>query len=150
MIRRTVLEMVSVVLVSGTAAVATWALKGGPEREVACDSAKLKPGYLCFGDAQQLPGVLWVDARTRDLWEQNGFPESVLLTDHPSEDFPSLMAEAFESLATAEAVVVYCATEGCGSSEPVAQKIRELELIPADQIYVLAGGWKALQFPEEN
>ena len=74
-------------------------------------------------------------------------PDSIFLTDHYSEDFSVLMAEAFESLATADAVVVYCATEGCGSSEPVAQKIKELELVPAEQIFVLAGGWKALQLP---
>ena len=145
MIARAVIEAAAVLCVAGGAAVGTWSFTGGPEREVVCDSKELKPGYLCFADAQKLPNVAWVDARTRDLWEKNGFPGSVLLTDHPSEDFPSLMAEAFESLASAENVVVYCATEGCGSSEPVSDKIRELGLIPADRIFVLAGGWKALE-----
>lgn len=145
MILRIGLEMTVVATVACVAAVGTWAVTGGPEREVACEPTTLKPGYICFADAQNLPNVVWVDARTRELWELNGYPNSVLLTDHPSEDFPSLMAEAFGSLATAEAVVVYCATEGCGSSEPVSQKIKELELIPAEEVYVLAGGWKALE-----
>jgi Fe2+ transport system protein FeoA len=42
-------------------------------------------------------------------------------------------------------VVVYCASEGCGSSEPVARKIRELGVVPSEQVYVLSGGWKALR-----
>lgn len=145
MILRTGIEALAISAVAGLAAMGTWALTGGPKQGVACDPTDLKAGYICFADAQKLPGVVWVDARTRELWQQNGFPDSVLLTDHPSEDFPSLMAEAFESLATAETVVVYCATEGCGSSEPVSQKIKELELIPPDQIFVLTGGWRALR-----
>lgn len=144
MITRIALEVVAVTAVACVAAAGTWAVTGGPKREVICDSATLKPGYICFSDAQKLPNVVWIDARTRELWEQNGYPNSVLLTDHPSEDFPTLMAEAFESLASAESVIVYCSTEGCGSSEPVSDKIKELELIPAEQIYVLSGGWKAL------
>ncbi len=142
---RPILEALVLLVLSAGVAVGTWMWTGGPSREVACDPDKIKPGYICFADAEKLPSVVWVDARTRELWEQNGYPDSVLLTDHPSEDFPSLMAEAFEALATAEVVVVYCATEGCGSSEPVSQKIRELELIPEENIFVLAGGWKALK-----
>lgn len=145
MIARTALELLAVVVLSGVAAIGTWAITGGPENEVGCDPTKLKEGYICFADAEKLPGAVWVDARTRDVWQQNGYPGSVFLTDHPSEDFPTLMSEAFESLAIAESVVVYCATEGCGSSGPVAQKIKELELIPPEQIFVLAGGWKALK-----
>lgn len=113
--------------------------------EAKCDPSNLKPGYLCFDDAIALENVVWVDARPRKLWEKNGFPGSVLLTDHPSEDWPTLLEEAFESLATADNVVVYCATEGCGSSEPVAEKIHSLELLPREKVFVLAGGWKALQ-----
>ncbi len=138
-------ETGALLAVSAAAAAGTWALTGGPERALLCDPAELKPGYICFEDAKNLSGVVWVDARTRELWQKNGFPNSVLLTDHPSEDFPSLMADAFESLASAEAVVVYCATEGCGSSAPVSQKIKELGLISEEQIFVLAGGWKALE-----
>ena len=96
MIQRLVIEAAAVVLLAGGAAAGTWALTGGPEREVVCNPDTLKPGYICFAEAKKLSNVVWVDARTRELWEQNGFPGSVLLTDHPSEDFPSLMAEAFE------------------------------------------------------
>ena len=144
MIARLAIEVFSLLGVTVGLACATWMVSGGPRQEEGCHSAELKPGYLCFEDALKLSNVVWVDARTRELWQKNGYPNSVLLTDHPSEDFPSLMAEAFESLVTADSVVVYCATEGCGSSEPVAAQIRELDLIPAAQIYVLAGGWKAL------
>lgn len=147
MILRPVIEILVLLGAAIGLAFATWAITGGPERDVGCQPEDLKPGYICFVDAKELEEVVWVDARTRVLWEKNGYPNSVLVTDHPSEDFPSLMAEAFESLATAQSVVVYCATEGCGSSEPVSQKIKELELIPAEKIFVLAGGWKALEMP---
>ena len=133
-----------ILLVSVLAAFATWQVTGGPEQKVQCKSSELKSGYICFSDAKELPGVVWVDARERNLWEKNGFSGSIFLTDHPSEDFPTLMAEAFESLAMAEFVVVYCATEGCGSSEPIAEKIKELGLLPEENVYVLSGGWKAL------
>lgn len=144
--KRSFWEALVLLVLSALAAAGTWLVIGGPERKVVCNPEELKPGYICFADAQKLPGVVWVDARTRELWQKNGYPDSVLLTDHPSEDFPTLMEEAFESLAMAEAVVVYCATEGCGSSEPVSQKIKELGLVPPEQIYVLEGGWKALEF----
>ena len=147
MILRPVIEAVALLGAAGGLSVVTWAATGGPEREVTCNPEELKPGYICFADAEKLEGAVWVDARTRELWKQNGYPDSIFLTDHYTEDFASLMGEAFESLATAEAVVVYCATEGCGSSEPVAQKIKELDLVPAEQIFVLAGGWKALKRP---
>ena len=145
MISRLVIETLSILGVAVAFAAGTWAVTGGPQTQVSCKPEELKPGYICFGDARKLPGVVWVDARTRELWLKNGYQDSVFLTDHHTEDFSSLMAEAFESLAVAESVVVYCSTEGCGSSEPVSNKIKELDLIPSDRIFVLAGGWKALE-----
>jgi 3'(2'), 5'-bisphosphate nucleotidase len=120
MIRKFLVETLVVFLLALAAAGTCWAIKGGPEREAGCDPAKLEPGYICFSEALELEGIVWVDARERKLWERNGREGSVLLTDHPSEDWDALMAEVFGSLASAQAVVVYCATEGCGSSEPVA------------------------------
>lgn len=134
---------------AGAIAAGAWVFTGGPKKEATCQAQDLKPGYICFADAVALDNVVWVDARPRELWQKNGYPESVLLTDHPSEDFPTLMAEAFGSLVNAEAVVVYCATEGCGSSEPVAGKIKELDLLSEDRVLVLAGGWKALKLPNK-
>ncbi|MBK1834058.1 rhodanese-like domain-containing protein [Roseibacillus ishigakijimensis] len=147
MIARIARESLALILLAGLASVATWFAWGGPERGEACDPATLEPGQICFAEAARLPHVLWVDARPRALWEKNGFPGSILLTDDSSEDFALLMGEAFESLANAEAVVIYCATSGCGSSEAVAEKIKELEILPPEKVYVLAGGWQSLESP---
>lgn len=144
MIRRSLLEFTVLLAVAVGLSVGSWQLSPREDEGAKCDPEGLEPGYICFDEAKTLPEVVWVDARPRELWERNGYPDSVLLTDHPSEDFSSLMAEAFEHLISAQTVVVYCATEGCGSSEPVAQKIKELDLLPAEQVFVLHGGWKAL------
>ena len=143
--RKTLLEILALLGVTLAAAGVTWKSSGGvaPLKEV-CDPAQLEDGYICYAEAAQLENVVWVDARTRELWKLNGFPNSILLTDHPSEDWPSLLEEGFGALSMAEAVVVYCSTEGCGSSEPVAQKIQELGLLGEEQIFVLQGGWKSL------
>lgn len=144
--KQLVVEILAIVALSCAVAGVSWQLRGGAEGLPAaiCDPAELDAGSICFADAARLENVLWVDARTRELWVRNGQPGSVLLTDHPSEDWPSLLEDAFEHIAMADNVVVYCATEGCGSSGPVSQKIRSLEILPSENIYVLAGGWKSL------
>lgn len=142
------LEVAAILALALAAAGVSWQSRSDEGTEEAkCDPSNLKPGYICFDDATALENVVWVDARPRELWEKNGFPGSVLLTDHPSEDWPTLLAEAFESLAMADHVVVYCATEGCGSSAPVSEKIHTLDLLPRENVFVLAGGWKALREP---
>lgn len=139
------LEALSLVALTSAIAGVNWQLRAEDPSPIAvCDPAKLKAGSICFADAVKLENVLWVDARTRELWERNGLAGSILLTDHPSEDWPTLLEAAFEHLAMSDHVVVYCATEACGSSGPVSQKIRSLEILPSENIYVLAGGWKAL------
>lgn len=145
MFRKLVFEIGILMALSILGAAICWAVQGGPEPQLIASAEELPEGYIRYEDAAKLEGVIWVDARSRELWQRNGQEGSVFLTDHPSEDWDSLMAEAFETLATGQSVVVYCATEGCGSSEPVAQKIQELGLIPPENIYVLAGGWKSLK-----
>lgn len=145
MVRKLAVEIAFLLSVSTLAAGLSWAVQGGPKPQELPSAEELPEGYVRYEDAIKLEGLVWVDARTRELWKRNGQEGSVFLTDHPDEDWNALMAEAFGTLATAQSVVVYCATKGCGSSEPVAQKIKELGLIPAESIHVLAGGWKSLQ-----
>lgn len=145
MFSKLVLEAFALVAIATLAAGVTWAVQGGPGSAEVAATEPLPEGYLHFDEAATLEGLVWVDARTRKLWERNGREGSVLLTDHPSENWDGLIAEAFPTLATAQSVVVYCATESCGSSEPVAQKIKELGIIPAERVFILAGGWKSLK-----
>ena len=142
--RKSLLEVLFLLAVTLAAAGLTWKIAGAPEQGPVCEPTELAEGQICYADAAKLENVVWVDARTRELWESNGLPNSVLLTDHPSEDWPSLLAESFESLSLADFVIVYCATEGCGSSKPVAEKIQNLGLFDSNQVLVLYGGWKSL------
>lgn len=144
--KRLLIECFVVVFLSLVTAGATWMIRGGEEKSVACDPETLQEGQICYRDAEQLTNVLWVDARERTLWKKNGLPGSIFVSEQGGEDVEELIGEAAMKLfeEEAEAVVIYCATEGCGSSEAIAQKFKELDLIPSENIYVLAGGWKAL------
>ncbi|MDP0489743.1 MAG: rhodanese-like domain-containing protein [Verrucomicrobiota bacterium JB023] len=132
-------------LLAGVAAGVTYLVQGPPEREIACDPEAMEPGYICYSQLEELGDFLWVDARKRAQWERDGMPGSVLLTDDPAEDWEALFAEAASSIVMADAVVVYCDTEACGSSEPVARKIKETGIMMNPlNVFILYGGARAL------
>ena len=128
-------------------ALAQHQVTGGIDRSVACEESVLKPGQVCLRTAREWAAagedVVWVDARKRSLWKKNGLDGAVFLTDDPKEDWDALLAVAGEKLAMADKAVVYCARKGCGSSEAVARKIREVGL--TEDVFVLFGGWRALE-----
>lgn len=139
-IREVVLVMALALLASGV----TWLIVGSPNRSVPCVPEDLDEGWICLDDLEAGgERILWVDARPRVEWQRNGLMGSILLTDHNAEDWDDLVAEAAEQLFGAPRVVIYCNDVGCGSSQAVAEKLRELQL--ADRIEVLYGGWKALR-----
>lgn len=148
--KRWFVEVAALSLVALLLAGATWFFRGGSESSELCQRDQLKEDEVCMEDVLDLAGVVWVDARTRELWKKNGVPGSVFLTDHADEDWEELIALAIEQLFQAEQVVVYCATKGCGSSRAVATKIQDLGLLEPEQIKVLAGGWKAWATRDAN
>lgn len=139
--KKVLLEMLGLLGVVGLLAGGTYLLVGPPQRGVVCSEEVLGEGEICL---EKVPaeGTLWIDARPRKLWLKNGLPGSLLLTDDRSENWDNLLAEVAAAVVEAQQVVIYCNTKGCGSSEAVAGKLRELELGPP--IYVLHGGWRAL------
>ncbi len=141
--KRALTEGAVLVLISVLSGAAMWWAAGGPDRRVDCDPAGMAPGMVCLETVLEEGGeILWIDARTRKLWERNGVPGSVLLTDDAKEDFDELLAQCFERVAQADRVIVYCGQEGCGSSTAVAERLRETGL--AREVLILYGGWKAL------
>lgn len=136
-------QIAIIIVISGMAAGVSW-LSKKPETEnppaVICDPTKIKADEICF---DQISGnVLWVDARSRDEWETNGHPESILWNLDPKENQQTFEAEAALKIMEAAQVVVYCGSQACDTSRQVAKRIRSLELGP--EVKVLHGGHQAL------
>lgn len=130
---------------TGVAGIATWKIKGAPDRTVPCEISQLKEGEICLSTvmAEWQNNVVWVDSRLRSDWEKDGLPGSLLITTANGENFDQLLEQAVPSLAEGKNVVVYCSDVGCGTSLEIAKRIREFGLAP--EVKALHGGWKALQ-----
>lgn len=125
----------------------TWLLKGTPKEKVfTCDPKLLKQDEICPSDVSG--NVLWVDARSRAEWKENGLNGSVLWNLDPKEDAQQFEAEVAMRVVDAGLVVVYCGSEACGTSRQIADRIRALDLGP--QVKVLHGGWEGLKDPSSK
>jgi rhodanese-related sulfurtransferase len=130
---------------TGVAGLATWKVKGTPDRTIPCEISQLKEGEICLSTvmSEWQNNVVWVDARLRSEWEVNGLPGSILLTTANGENFDQLLEQAVPVLAEGKNVVIYCSDIGCGTSLEIAKRIREFGLAP--EVRALHGGWQALQ-----
>lgn len=138
--------------ISLAAAGATWLAKGAPKsvsaKTVHCDPALIEEGEICLAEIGE--NVLWVDARPRAEWEENGLEGSVLWNLDPKEDSQSMEGEVAMAIATVqpEMVVVYCGSEACGTSKQIAERIRAIDLGPP--VKALHGGWDAISALDSN
>lgn len=106
-----------------------------------CDPTAIKADEICF---DQVPAdALWIDARLRNEWQKNGYPDSILWNLDPKEDANKMEADAVFKIAESKFVVVYCTSQSCGTSRQIAEKIRKLELGP--KVKVLHGGYPSLR-----
>lgn len=145
--KRFVLSVVVVTLLSAMASFVTYKVVGPPDRTVRCDQESLPEHFVCLATVRSWPAdeVMWVDARSKGEWQKNGVEGSVLVNDQ--EDwielefgFMSKMNEEFKSR-----VVVYCNQAGCGSSKYVAKQLREKHSETFGfQVFVLNDGIKAI------
>lgn len=140
---RTIREACFILLVAGLAALATWWVKGSPERLFRCDPATLLPYELCLKDVPMDSPLTWVDARSRQEWMANGLEGSILWNLDESEDQQLFEVEAATRILENPNVVVYCGSENCGLSKQVAARIEALQL--GANVKVLKGGWRALR-----
>ncbi len=86
--------------------------------------------------------VLWVDARSREKFEEDRLPGSILLN---ADEWGDQMFENMDTLQTAMSrpVVVYCDGTRCEKSQDVASRLREL--LGLDPVFVLKGDWRLLK-----
>lgn len=124
------------------AAGGTYWLKGPPSRLFQCDPLTLKPDEVCLAAIPAGADVVWVDARSRAAWEQNGVAGSVLWNLDAGEDMQAFEAAVAARIMATPRVIVYCGDENCGVSRQVAARIRALDL--GADVTVLRGGWRAL------
>lgn len=96
-------------------------------------------------EAQELASaedVLWIDARPRAKFEEEHFPDAILLN---MDEWGDLMFEHMDTLQTAmdRPVVVYCDGTRCEKSHEVASQLREL--LGLEPVYILKGDWRLLK-----
>ncbi|MDA7496245.1 rhodanese-like domain-containing protein [Akkermansiaceae bacterium] len=135
-------------ILSSLGAFITFQIVGEPDRSVACEQASLPEYFVCLSTVRKLDPdqVLWVDARPRKQWEENGVDGSILVNDQEDWidlefNFMGKMNEGFKPI-----VVVYCNQSGCGSSKYVARQLREKHAEALGfQAFVLEGGINALK-----
>jgi len=85
--------------------------------------------------------VLWVDARSREKYEEEHRAGAILLT---RAEWGDLMFEHMDTLqdAMGNPVIVYCDGSDCRKSLDVARELREI--IGLDPVYVLHGEWRSV------
>ena len=140
---RTSSQLAIICSISLAAAGLNYLVSGPPIRSHICDPATRKPDEICLSELNDTKGLLWIDARSRAAWQNNGLPESILWNLDPTEDMQAFESNNAEKIASAQIVVIYCGDENCGISRQVANRIRQLDLGP--QVRVLNGGWRALK-----
>ena len=97
--------------------------------------------------AQSDPGVIFVDARVRRLYDAAHIPGAFSLCEHEA-DFPTQLVTVAEACQQApdKWCVVYCDGKACQASRAIAEILHGLHPNP-ERVKVLHGGWPAWQTP---
>jgi rhodanese-related sulfurtransferase len=135
-------ELLTISGISLAAAGGTLWVKGPPQRRLTCEPSTLKQGEVCLEQIPPNEKILWIDARSRKGWEENGLPGAALWNLDPTEDMQAFEAEIASRIIETPRVIVYCGDENCGISKQVAERIRALGM--GAEVSALRGGWRAL------
>lgn len=135
-------EAMVIAVIGASAAAGTYFVTGPPSRLFFCDPAQLQQGEVCLRDLRREDNLLWVDARSRKEWKENGLEGSMLWSLSGEEDPVVFEAELANRAAQTPDVIVYCGGEDCSLSHQVAEMIRKMDL--GIRVRVLKGGWRAL------
>jgi rhodanese-related sulfurtransferase len=89
--------------------------------------------------------ALWIDARPDDQFTRGHYPNALPLNeDHWDTQLPNVLTAWSEE----KKIVVYCSTQSCGTSRQIADRLRKQANLK--NVFVLEGGWEALQAPEKK
>lgn len=104
------------------------------------DRAGLEPGAVRLAEVVQWqPAPLWIDARSAEDFEQAHVPDAILLNE---ANFDAALGDLLAIWQPGTRIVVYCSTLSCGTSQAVAERLRDAGL---DDVHFLHGGWEAWQ-----
>jgi rhodanese-related sulfurtransferase len=104
---------------------------------------------MLFAEAQQAPGVIFVDARDDEHYQAGHIPGAYQLDRYHPENYLAVVLPACQ---VAEKIVVYCKGGSCEDSEQTAIFLRDAG-VPKDRLFVYAGGfdeWSASRLPIET
>lgn len=142
---KSLLQIALLIAISVSAAGVSWLTRDKNPKTPpvpVCNPKSIKPDEICFDQVPQ--NTLWIDARSRREWQQNGYPNSILWNLDSSEDANKMEADAVFKIAESQLVVVYCSSQSCGTSRQIADKIRSLDL--GTEVKILHGGYPSLRF----
>jgi len=128
-------------------ALGTYLIHGEYDRRVPCVPSELAEHEVCLSTVLDdwAGNVIWVDARAEE--EKIVKLTSALEITEVRADEELGSQHVFVTLFKAKGeginVVVFCQTDGCGSSKYIREKI--IKSRSHDKVFYLHGGWKAIE-----
>ncbi len=98
---------------------------------------ELGPDEIALQSAIHLTNVLWIDARSAELYQEGHIPDALLLNE---DAWDELLPSVLMVWNPGTPIVVYCSSLQCQASREVANRLRET--IGGETVYVLKGGWE--------
>ncbi|MEZ7955738.1 MAG: rhodanese-like domain-containing protein [Rubritalea sp.] len=127
-------------------ALGTYLIHGEYDRRVPCVQSELEEHEVCLSTVLDdwAGNVVWVDARAEEeklvkLTSALEITEAKADEELSSEE---VLLTLFKAKGGGTNVVVFCQTDGCGSSKYIREKI--ITSGSHDKVYYLHGGWKAI------
>ena len=150
---RWIYQSLVLLLVSAGLGLALFLVVGPPDRSVPCVQDDLIENHVCLATVLNdwAGDVLWVDARGASEFAKGRLDGAILISETDADNqiaLPEHMEKIGMSGVNGQKLVVYCATDACGSSELVAKKISDTGF--HSDVYVLQGGWKAVLASEQE
>lgn len=128
-------------------AVGMYLVHGEYDRTVPCVQSDLAEHEVCLSTVMdEWKGeVVWVDARADEEKEKKLTSALEISEANADEDLSSeeVMFGLFKAKGKGIRAVVFCQTDGCGSSKFIREKI--IDSGAHDQVFYLHGGWKAIE-----
>ena len=106
--------------------------------------APLKENEVRLSQVWNQVGLVWIDARTRDSWKEDGLFGSINMSRLLEPSLEAQVEKHFATLEPAYQIVIYCDGPDCSLSHELEEYLVGLELFEG-RISVLKGGHDALR-----
>ena len=93
---------------------------------------------VTLAQARNSADAIWIDARPQEEFEREHVPDALLLNE---DRWNELLPQVLAVWAPEKRVIVYCSSDGCGSSREIAHRLRKEAGLT--NVFVLEGGWEA-------